>query len=155
MVLKKINSRNSGNTVTGVVITLLIVMALFFGTFKFISWNIRQAGDTIPQRYQSSYSNLEESETSLDNNIDSIKNNFNNIKEAESNYEVAVNGFKGLGNTLKLPISLLSTTLSMWSSFHSYASEFVPAWAIILIDIGITAFIVLLILKVLKGEPNL
>lgn len=154
MVFKKIKKRSSQNTMTGVVMGLLLVMAIFFGSYLYITDNVDSANVTLDDKYAESYSNLTDSRDELDDNVQEIQDSFDNIKEADNTFEAAWNGFKGLGSILKLPISFVSTTIATWQAIVP-TLDIVPTWALTLIFIGITAFIVFLVLKILKGEPNM
>lgn len=154
MVNKKIMIKNSAQpfTLTTVVVTVLIVIALFQGTYFFIADNINASGGTVDSKYISSYQKLNTSSTSLSSNVEEIKSNLQSIGEADNTFQVAWNGLKGLGNTLKLPISFLDTSLETFSAFTGLGV--IPSWAKILIEIGLIAALVFLILAILKGEPR-
>jgi len=152
MVNKKINIRNSGSSLTGLVMSLLLVMGIFFGAYNYLAEHATSSDVVIDDRYEGIYNNLSDAGNDLDTNVKAIESNVDDIKEAESTFQVAWNGLKGLGNTLKLPISFIGTTLTVWTSTVAFI-DFLPGWVIPLVFIGIIAFVVFLILKVLKGEP--
>ena len=152
MVHKQMKLRNSGSTLTGLVLTLLIVIGIFFGGYTYISEHGRDAGITVDEKYDLAYEELNESRNKLDSNVGSIKNNLGNITEAENTFQVALNGLKGLGNALKLPIIFVGTTIGVWEVGATFL-DFLPDWFLPLALIGIIAFVVFLVLRVLKGEP--
>lgn len=154
MDIEKIKIRKSQNTLTGVGITLLIVMGIFIGLYLFILGNVQNAGVTLDSKYSESYKNITETQSTLHNNIEDIRTNLNKVIEAESAIQVAWNGLKGLGNTLKLPISFLSSAQTTYQSIIPTLS-FLPSWVTPLVFTGILLFVVFLLLKVLKGEPNM
>ena len=73
--------------------------------------------------------------------------------EADSTLQVAWNGIKGLGSSLMLTISFVTTSVSVWSSLAGPLDIF-PTWVLGLALIGITSFMVFLIFRILKGEPQ-
>ncbi len=155
MALEKIAIRNSaGGTVTALVISLLMVMGIFFGAYLYFEDNVNSAGLTIDSKYSDAYGNLSESQDELDENIQDIKTSLDNVKEATTVVQVAWNGLKGLGSTIKLPITFVSTSLSAFTAIMP-TTDILPGWANTIIFIGISAFVVFLIVKVLKGEPNM
>jgi len=152
MVNEKIKLRNSGATLTSVVISLLIVMGMFFAGYEYLTEHASSAGVTIDSKYGDIYSELENASNELDENVNAIKSSLDDVKEAESTFQVAWNGLKGLGNALKLPVTFVSTSILTWSASITFI-DFLPDWALPLIFIGIVAFVVFLVLKILKGEP--
>ncbi len=149
-----IKTIKKANTLTSLVVTLLMVIGLFSGMFIWWNWNAQDSGVTLDAKYNSSYGNITAARNDLSDNVNAIKNNVDNIKEAETTWQVAWNGLKGIGNTLKLPISFVSTSLATYTGLE-FALDYIPAWARTLFFIGITALVVFLVLSVLKGDPRL
>jgi len=154
MEIAKIRLKNNAATLMGLVTMLLIVMVAFFAGFTWIQGNASQAGLTVDSKYNDSYEGLEDAQTDLDTKVTQIQTNFDNIDEAESIWAVAWNGLIGLGSVLTLPIKFVGTALSVWEVLIP-GLGFLPDWVETLIFIGITAFIVLLVLSILKGDPKL
>lgn len=154
MVFKQIKIRKSQNTITGLVISILLVMSIFFGSYLYVSDNVTSANLTLDSKYNDSYQNLESARSDVENNTQAIRNNLEDVQEADDTFQVAWNGLKGLGNTLKLPITFLNSALITWSSIIS-SVDIIPGWAITLAFTGLLAFVVFLVLKVMKGEPNM
>jgi len=150
MVFKKVKK---SITLTGTVFTLLIVMAVFFGMFFWYSSAVTQTGGTIDDKYLNSSSNLATSQTALQENVEDIKNSLSEVTEADSIYQATWNAFKGLGNTLKLPLSLVTTAIGSYNAL-SEPVDIIPNWAKGLALIGIIAVVVFLVLALLKGEPG-
>ena len=149
---KKIRLRNSGSTVTGLVMTLLLVMAMFFAGFAYLSEHGTSSGVTLDDKYSDINIELQSQQSDLGNISEDIRSSVDKVVEADNTFETAWNGLKGLGNTLKLPLQMTSTTFGVWAAFTTY-TDFIPSWLIGLALIGVVTFVVLLILKVLKGEP--
>lgn len=152
MALKKI--KKSASSLTGLVMSLLIVFGLFTGMFLFLQDQAENSSVDVDTKYNQTYKNLTAQVDDLDDNVQDIKDNFADIKEAESTWQVAWNGMKGLGNTLKLPISFVSTTIGTYNIIEKDV-DIIPTWVKTLIILGITAFVVFLVLAIIKGEPKL
>lgn len=154
MALKKINirSRKGAATLLSIVLALIIGLAIFFGGYLYWQKNAESAGLTVDSQYSDTYVNLNASYTTLDNNVNDIKNNIDSIREADNTWEVAWNGLKGLGNTIKLPISFTSTTFDAFQALGGPVQERMPSWVYGLVGLGIIAVVVLIVLANLKGE---
>ena len=150
---KQIKIKKSSATFTTVIIGTLIVMAMFFGGYTYINDNVESAGNSLDSKYAETYENLSATQISLENSVEGVRSNVDGIIEAENVVQVAWNGLKGLGNTLKLFTNFINSILSTENALVS-TLDILPGWAITLIFIGILAFLVLLILAILKGEPK-
>lgn len=151
MVNKKI--KKSSMTLTGIVLSLLIVMAIFYAGFSFLSDNASDAGIVIDAKYNQTYTNLQTSQDSLELNVNAIKDNLDNVSEADNTFQVAWNGLKGLGNVLKLPLRFIDNAVSTFDALI-ISLDVIPPKIKTLIFIGILVTMVLLILAILKGEPR-
>ena len=147
--------RKSAVTMTDVVLSLILVIGIFTGLFIWLNKNVADSGAVMDSKYTEAFNQMNGStQSGLYSNINSLKDAINNIGEADSTWQVAWNGFRALGETLKLPINFLTTALeSMNITF--VALDFIPEWAKALIGMAITIFIVLLLLSILKGDPRL
>ena len=152
MVFKKINKRGTF-TLIGLVVSLLIVIGIFLGCYLYLDFNVDSAGLTMDSKYSEMYSNLTASQEDLETNVQAIKGNLENVTQSEETWQQVWNGLKGLGNTLKLPITFVNTALSVWDSLIT-GTDIVPGWVIPLVFTGILAAIVFLVLSILKGEPK-
>ena len=144
----------SAVTLTEVVIGLILFIGIFTGMFLYLNKNMTDSGYTIDPKYTDAYNKMNETRVDLEDNVQAIKESFENIGEADSTWQVAWNGFKGIGETLKLPINFLDTTLQA-TNISFISLDFVPEWAKALIGLGITVLIVFLILALLKGEQRM
>jgi|TARA_R110000744_G_scaffold270384_1_gene383581 hypothetical protein len=154
MDLKQIRIRKSQNTMTGLVITLLIVIAFFTGTYQFLIQNVDDVGGNPDPIYNSTYGNISQAQNEISDNVNAITDNFKNITEADSAFSVAWNGLKGLGNTLKLPFNFLNSANTTLNAIF-IPLGILPPWVFNIIKIGLAAFMIFLGLKILKGEPNM
>jgi hypothetical protein len=159
MKLNKIKTRKAQATPTfmNVLVILLIVLAIFFSAFSFWSNNIQSAGLTLDSQYSSVNANLNAAQNTLDNEVEKIKDAGTGITEAESTAFAVWNGMKGIGSTIKLFVSFITVTLTIYTSilFPTIVSDATAQIFIALAFIGFTGFIAFLLIKVLKGEPNL
>ena len=161
----KIQAIKKASTLTGLVVILVLVMGVFIGCFNYLEWNVNEAGESLDPKYSTPGTNFTNQAVDadgnkvgimykLDTNVKDVQAAFANVTEATSIYSVAWNGLKGLGYVLKLPISFVTTGVETFSVLIYPLSEF-PSWVLILVGIGITGFIVLLVLSILKGDPRL
>ena len=117
--------------------------------------NAVETSHTLDTKYSQAFNELNGSMTTrLDDNVQEIKTALDNIGEADSTWQVAWNGFKALGSTLKLPISLLTTSMGVVEAGMT-PLDYIPTWVKTLSIVGITALIVFLILSLLKGENKM
>lgn len=142
-------------TLTGLVISIIFAIGLFTGLYLWLNYNAVDSGYSLDDKYILAYETLNDSTVNkLSNNVNEIKDALGNVTEAKTTIQVALNGFKGLGSLLKLPFTLVATTLELWS-VGSSSLEMVPLWVKTLVLIAITAFIVFLIVANLKGEGKM
>ena len=146
------------STLTGLVVVLLLVMGAFIACYSYLEWNVNDSGRTFDEKYSGVTGNITDRSSGtmyrLEDNVKAIQSSFANITEATSIYAVAWNGLKGLGLTLKLPITFVTTGIATFSIITAPLND-LPGWVIVLVSIGITASIVLLVLSILKGDPRL
>jgi len=149
MVYKKINKKGI-ITMTSLVISCIIVIAIFFAAYEYITFNATQSGVTLDSKFGKVNTNITRASDNLDTNVKNIQANYDGVQEASSIYQVAVNGFKGLGNVLKLPINFLNTILEVFNSLLFF--DIIPGWLIPLISTGLIVLVIFLLLKIMKGE---
>jgi hypothetical protein len=98
-----------GVSLTDIGIVTLIGIFGAFVMWSFIGENISQAGITINDTYNDSFTRLEGKQVDLENNVDEIKSSMNNITEADSTIQSAWNGLKGVLAIIKLPLNMYDT----------------------------------------------
>lgn len=147
-------------TLTGLVVSLLIIIGIFSTFYLYLNENAESAGisedlygDTSTYNY--SYAYLQNASNTTTSKIDDIKNNLDNIKEADDSFQVAWNGLKGLGNILLLPLAFLSAAIDILVALNHAVSAVIPTPILLLIMAGITIVVIFLILSVLKGDEKL
>ncbi|KKN69373.1 hypothetical protein LCGC14_0442330 [marine sediment metagenome] len=147
-------NKKGGGTVTGLIISLLVVMALFYGGFNYISFNYESANITDTLGYNQSYSDLQDAQDGLETNIGDIKTSVQGIAEADGNIvAVAWNGLTGLASTLRLFITIIDVGVSVWNAIFP-ALAFLPQWVKVLMELAIIITIVLIIVGAFKGEAK-
>ena len=153
MDFKKI--RKGSNNLTSLMISLLLVLGIFFGLYYFLSYNASSSGVSLGNNYTNSITSLNNSQNLISDNIGEIKSNIQNITEAESGFIVAINGFRGLGNILKLPISFVTIVIQIYDALSDILHNIgIPKWITILFSLGLVGYVVFLILSILKGEQQ-
>jgi hypothetical protein len=146
--------KKSTVNLTSFVFGLILFLGIFTGMFLWLNKNVNDSGNTIDDKYTNAYNQLNSTQSELDDNIESIKESFTNIGEADNTWQVAWNGFKALGETMKLPINFIDTVLQeLHITF--IALDYVPEWFKTLAGMAITALVVFLVLALLKGESNM
>ena len=154
MALEKIKLKNSGSSFIGLGGIIIISMVLFFGAYFWVQENVDNSGVELDEKYTDSYDNLKDSQDNLDTEVKSMKGSFSAMSEADNTFQVAWNGLKGLGKALILPIKFVDVSLNTWEAVVP-GMGLLPEWVSSLIFIGIIAFVVFLVLSILKGEPRL
>jgi hypothetical protein len=155
MVFQKIINKKAASSLTSLGLALLLAIGIFTGMYTWLNYNTTQAGVTIGDEYSGIATKLNTTQNSLNDRVELIKSNLNGIQEAKETWQVAWNGLKGLGNVLLLPITFITYTIETYTGLTTNIG-FIPGWVKVLATIGITLFIVFLILKVLTGgNPNL
>jgi hypothetical protein len=152
MVYKKMKIKKSQNTMTGLIITILIVMGIFMGGYLFVVENLTSDSVGLDSKYENTYGNLTESSEDLTDKTKTIKTNVQGITEAPNIYKSTWNGLLGIGNTLLLFLGFSDIALTVYESIAS-SLEIIPGWAMALIFTGVLTFIVILVLRAMKGDP--
>ncbi len=146
--------KKSGGTLLGILITMLIIMGVFFSMYTYIKTQTDASGITIPSKYNDTFNQLSGQKSAIDNRTNKIQNNIGNISEASNTFQVAWNGLKSLGNTLVLTTAYVGSGVQTTDSLLG-SMDVVPPIVIALLRMGIIMLIVFIILSVLKGDPKL
>lgn len=149
----KIKTRNSFATLTNVFITILIVMGIFFGSFVYLNYNTIEANQTLDSKYSEMRDNLTVYQVELQEKTAKVRTNVD-LMQQSTGLEQVWNGIKGLGSTILLSKEFVDTTIGTYDTIVP-GLDFIPDWAFPLIYTGLLIFIVFLIIKVAKGEPNM
>lgn len=153
MAYKKIKQRNSANGgMGGLVVTILIVIGIFLGSFLYVSDNAIKSGVLLDEKYNNTYDKLLETQGEIGNKTDQLRDNVGNVSEATGIVNVAINGFKGLGNSIKLTFYFINSALDVWTA-TTLGIDIIPGWIISLGFIGILVSVVFLAIKFfMKGD---
>jgi len=156
MAIKKIKmkNRNSANTVTGLVMSMIIVMTIFSGLYLYFGDQVIESGQTIDSKYSDVNNNVTAVGTSLDTTVQELIVAWDSIVQADNAAFAVWNSFTGLGIALKVPFAFLDDATTLTQQLFAPLS-ILPGWVISFTYVALTAYIILLLLKVLKGEPQL
>jgi len=143
-------NKRGANTLTGIVIGLLLVIGVFITYFGFWNEQMQNNNAEIPSKYNETYAQLLESQDSIDEDINAIKDNVNDIEEADENFLAAWNGFKALGSTLLLPVSFISESVQV-TEVVTGSADFIPQEIKTLGIIAIITLVLFIILSLLTG----
>lgn len=147
-------NRKGASTITEVIISLLVVMALFYGTFDYVITNYESANITDELGYNQSYADLQDAQDDLSDNIEDIKFAAQDISEADGRIvTVAWNGLTGIASTMRLTLSIIDVAVSVWNALLP-GLAFLPTWVKLLMEMAIIITIVLIIVGAFKGEAK-
>ena len=147
-------NKKAVGSITGVFLSILVTLALFYAGYNYINNNYEQAGVTDELGYNQSYADLQTSQDNLDDNIGDIQEAARGIAEANSNvFLVAWNGLTGLAYTIRFFFDIIPLTLNVFEAIIP-ALAFLPTWVESLITMGIIITIILLIIGAFKGETK-
>ena len=147
-------NKKAQSTMTGVIIAILITLGLFYGLFTYTQANYVESGITETIGYNQSYADLIVAQGELSTQVDAIKNSTTGIVEA--NYNVALiawNGLTGLAATIRLFVKIIDVGILVFDAIVP-ALSFFPPWLKILINIGILASLILIVIGAFKGETK-
>jgi predicted negative regulator of RcsB-dependent stress response len=146
--------KKSETTLGGIVFSLILAIAIFFGFYLWMQANATEQGLTMPTQSSAAFAKLETSQSEIDTNINDVKDALGAVDEADSTFGAAWNGLKGLLAVAQLPLKFVSVAFNSLSALVSVVIPVLPPWANSLITMGITAFIVFVIWSIFKGDPN-
>jgi len=147
-------SKKAASTMTGVFITILLTMALFYAGYNYINSNYVESGVTDTLGYNQSYADLQTAQDNLTTNIEEVKESGILIAEADGDVlQIAWNGLTGLAATITIFFGVIDIGLNVFDALAP-ALAFLPIWVKTLINMGIIITIALLILGAFKGETK-
>ena len=153
MVNKKI--KKSESTLAGITFGIIIAIGIFTAMFLWMQTNAEESGVVLNDpKYNDSYNRLVQNQDSLNNTIEELKNNANNIVEPDSAFGVAWNGLKGLVNVFKVPLQMLSIGYETLNIMTYPLTDVIPRWLLVILQIGLVAFIIFVIVSIFKGDNN-
>jgi hypothetical protein len=144
----------NGVTMTGIIVTILIVLALFFGMYNYAVTNFNSAGIEYDSIHDTSYDTIQESMGDLNSSVEGIKSAAEDITQADAGIAlVAWNGLVGIAQTLKLTFNLFDISINVFNAIFP-ALELLPPWFNVLFQIGIIAVLTWVIIGLFKGEQK-
>lgn len=153
MVNQKIIMKNSA-TMTGTIIIVILIMAMFFGAFNYIIFNTTDSNQTLDIKYYEIEENLTDYQTDLESKTQDVRDDLKGMTQAEEGWAQVWNGIAGLATTILLFKSFISAILGVLQSLLPSLEVF-PSFVVTLVFVGVFAFIIILIIKIAKGEPNM
>lgn len=142
----------SNATLTSVVMSLILGIALFTGMFIWMNKSAEDSNQTVDSKYSDVYEQYNTQTSNLNTKLTEMRNNFKNIVEPKSVYQVAINGLQGLGNVLLIPVYFIDYIINTITATQTFLD--IPDWVKTLLGVALLAFLVLLIIKTLKGEQG-
>jgi len=147
-------SKQGRATMTSLILAILMVLVIFYGTFNYVSTNYLSSNVTIPLNYTNSYNDLQVAEGNLNTSVENIKTAAQNIAEADANvFLIGWNGLTGIASTIRLFLSIIDIGISVFNAILPGLS-FLPLWIKLLIEMAILITIVLVIIGAFKGETK-
>lgn len=139
-------------TLTGVVLMFTLCIGIFTGMFIWMNKAGEDSGAVIDNKYSMVYSNYTIQRDNMNTKLEEIRDNVKGVTEPDNLAQVAINGFKGLGNVLLLPIAFVDYILNTLYATNTILE--IPSWAKMLLGMALLGFIIILIIKSLKGEQS-
>ena len=147
--------KKSETTLASIVFTLLIVMGVFTGMYLWLDANSQDVAvpitDTI---YNETYIRIQEKQTSLDTTMGNFRDSIKDLTEPGANFGISWNGLLGLLGVFLIPLQFVDMGVETLNVMIAPIALVVPAWLVIILKIGIIAFIVLIIASIFKGDNN-
>lgn len=142
-----------GANMMGVMTTMLLFIGIIMGCYVFFSENMAQVDKTVDTKYTDFYGRVTASQTEIDTLSKQIDENFQGMKENDNLITSVWNGIRGLGSTLILFGTVPALGVQMGQNAINVMDQ-VPTWIWTLVSIFILTVLVVVVLKVLKGEPG-
>lgn len=137
---------------TGVILSVLLVIGVFVGMFLWYKVNMESAGMSIDGTQSAAFTNINSKVNDVNTVVTDIIDSANNLTETSSLYVVAIYGIKGLINLLKMPLKFLAIIKDSFLAFVTMIE--IPKWIVTIISVTIMVIIVLIVIGIMKGEPK-
>ena len=156
MVHKTLNNRyKKSATLMGLVMTIIVFIGIFTIMFSWLTINSEQSEVAIDSRHNESYNRVIEQREELNSTVLNIQDKLNKVEESPTIAFVAWNGMKFLIATVLAFADLVLVSIGSFEAVSDVLSASgIPPSILILITVGITAFVVFLVIAALKGEPK-
>ena len=146
--------KKSESSLAGVIFSIFIAIFIFSAGFYWINSNATESGRQVDTMYNSSFNELQQQQNNLSSTVTELRNNAGNITEPDNTFSIAWNGLKGLVNIMRVTFQLINIGDQAMDVTLTPVATLVPAWIIILIKIGLIAFIILIIIAIFKGDSG-
>jgi len=148
-------NKKAAATMTGVFLTILVTMGLFYGMYTYVNNNYIEAGITDTSGYNQSYADLQTSQFNLNTSVLELQEKGQKIAEADAGIlYIAWTGLTGLAKAITVFFDVISVGINVFDAIIPSLS-FLPPWVKTLVSIGLVITIVLLIIAAFKGENKL
>ena len=151
---KMIKSKKSEGSLTTLVVSMLIVIAMFSGGYLYMQGQMESSGVQVDAQYNESYTAVQDAQADLNSSSTDLRDSITGITEASEPYSVAVNGFKGIGNALQTLGSLINLSWDLFMALIISIENIIPPIFINIIGIGIIIVVLLILLAIFKGDSN-
>jgi uncharacterized membrane protein YdbT with pleckstrin-like domain len=142
-------------SLSSIIIVMLICIVAYTGMLLYWQGMTGYANvEDVPEEYQNVYDKLEESRGKVDDEQKKLEDSMQKIVEADSTFQVALNGLRGLGTTLRSLTAFIGITHDSITTIQT-ETALVPGWVFGILLTGVLIVLVLIILSILKGDPNL
>jgi len=137
----------------GIIMAMLLCIGFSMGAYLFFSEQMSQSSRPVDTKYTDFYNRMDDQQNTIEDRTIEIQTNMGNMKESDNPLIAAWNGLKGLGSTLLLFALVPDWGYSMFQTTFNMLDQ-IPPFIKALALITILTFIVIIVLKVIKGEPG-
>lgn len=152
MDIKKMNKK--GASMTGIVISMLVVIGIFSGYYIFFAEQMFINEATLDSKYNGTYQILLEEQEDIDDSVKLVRKSVNDAEEASNEFLAAIAGFKGLGAALLLLPKFVDSSVNVATATF-FSTDIIPPQIQNLLIIGIIALVIFVIIAILKGESKM
>jgi len=140
-------------SLSGIIMAMLLCIGFVLGGYLYFAENMEQSNKQVDTKYTDFYNRMDSQQDEIDTKTKDVQDKMNQMKESDNALIAAWNGLKGLGSTLLLFVAVPGWGVDMATQSFNMLDQ-VPQWIKTLVFIIILTFVVLIILKVIKGEPG-
>ena len=145
--------RKSEMTFSGVALSMILTLAIFFLMFNWWGYNLQSSGQTMNATYVTLNNTLMEQQDAMDNNTNQIRGAIGNITEPDIGlFAVAINGMRGIKAIFSLFANTIDTYATVINSFIDISG--LSQGTKTLIVLAFITAIVLLIVAIFAGASN-
>ena len=142
-----------GASMGGVMMAMLLCIGFVLGGFIYFSEQMTQSNKVVDTKYEDFYDRMDDTQYAIDARTKKIQENAVAMKESDNQLIAAWNGLKGLGSTLLLFAIVPDQGYEMVVAGFNVMDQ-IPDWIKTIAGIIILTFLVIIVLKVIKGEPG-